>query len=56
MVEEFVKDEQGDNVLHEDGSAQRKMIGALTSMILEHWFGSETEILDKNSHILMNLK
>ena len=49
MAKEFVNDEQGDIVLHEDGSAQINMIGALTSIFLENWCGSETEISDKHS-------
>jgi hypothetical protein len=44
-------------VIHNpDGTVISNMIGALTSMILEHWCGSETEIADKNEVILMNLK
>lgn len=32
------------------------MIGALTTLILEHWFGTETEISDKHETVLMNMK
>jgi len=32
------------------------MIGALTSMIVEHWCRSEAEMADKHEVILMNLR
>ena len=56
MEVEVLKDENGDVIHNPDGSTIINMIGALTSMILEHWCGSETEIADKNEVILMNLK
>ena len=56
MESEVLKDEQGDIVFNPDGTPQSNMIGALTSMILEHWCGSEIEIADKNEMILMNIK
>lgn len=33
---------------HENGQPQSNMIGALTTMILEHWCGTEKEIADKH--------
>lgn len=42
MEEEVLKDEKGDVIHNSDGSVIINMIGALTSMILEHWCGSET--------------
>ena len=56
MEEEVLKDEKGDVIHNPDDTVINNMIGALTSMILEHWCGSETEIADKNEVILMNLK
>jgi len=56
MEAEVLKDEKGDVIHNPDGTVISNMIGALTSMILEHWCGSETEIADKNEVILMNLK
>lgn len=56
MEEEVLKDEAGDIINNPYGSTMSKMIGSLTSMILEHWCGSEIEIADKNEVILMNLK
>jgi hypothetical protein len=32
------------------------MIGALTTLILEHWCGTEEEIIEKHELILMNIK
>jgi hypothetical protein len=32
------------------------MIGALTTLILEHWCGTEEELADKHELILMNIK
>ena len=32
------------------------MIGALTTAILEHWCGTESELVDKHELILMNMK
>lgn len=56
MEAEVLKDETGDVNHNPDGTTISNMIGALTSMILEHWCRSETEIQDKNEVILMNLK
>jgi len=56
MAEEIVKDVVGDIVYNEDGNPQNNMIGALTSFILEHMCGAETEISGKHSLVLMNLK
>ena len=52
----MLKDEKGDGIHNPDGTVRNNMIGALTSMILEHWCGSETEIANKHEVILMNLK
>jgi hypothetical protein len=43
-------------VYHADGSPMSNMIGALTTLILEHWCGTETEISDKHETVLMNMK
>lgn len=56
MQDELLKDEAGDIIHNPDGTTQNNMIGALTSMILEHWCGSKIEIADKHEVILMNLK
>lgn len=56
MEAEVLKDEKGDVIHNSDGLVISNMIRALTSMILEHWCGSEIEIADKNEVILMNLK
>lgn len=56
MAEEIVKNGAGDVLHKEDGNPQSNMIGALTSIILKHWCGAESEISDKHSLILMNLK
>jgi hypothetical protein len=32
------------------------MIGALTTLILEHWCGTKQEITDKDALIFMNMK
>lgn len=56
MEKELLKDEAGDIIHNIDGTPQNNMIGALTSMILEHWCSSETEIANKHEIILMNLK
>jgi hypothetical protein len=56
MEAEVLKDEQGDIVYHSDGTAMNNMIGALTTLILEHWCGTETEIADKHEIVLMNMK
>lgn len=56
MEEELLKDEARDIIHNPNSSTISNMIGALTSMILEHWCGSETEILDKNEVTFMNLK
>jgi hypothetical protein len=51
-----LKDEQGDIVYHSDGTPMNNMIGALTTLILEHWCGTEAEISDKHEIVLMNMK
>jgi hypothetical protein len=56
METETLKDEQGDIVYHSDGTPMNNMIGALTTLILEHWCGTETEISDKHEIVLMNMK
>lgn len=56
MEEEIWKDEAGDIVLKEYGTPHNNMIGALTTIILEHWFRTEKEIVEKHSIILMNMK
>jgi len=56
MEEECLKDTEGNFIHIADGSVQRNMVGALTSMILEDWCGSEEELADKHEVILMNLK
>jgi hypothetical protein len=56
MEAENLKDEQGDLVYHTDGTPMNNMIGALTTLILEHWCGTETEISDKHETVLMNMK
>jgi hypothetical protein len=56
MEAENLKDEQGDIVYHSDGTAMNNMIGALTTLILEHWCGTETEIAGKHELVLMNMK
>lgn len=56
MERELLKDEVGDIIHNRDGTTQSNMIGALTSMILEHWCGSETEIANKHEVILINFK
>ena len=56
MEVETLKDEQGDIVYHSDGTPMNNMIGALTTLILEHWCGTETEIADKHEIVLMNMK
>jgi hypothetical protein len=56
MESESLKDEQGDIVYHSDGTPMNNMIGALTTLILEHWCGTETEISDKHETVLMNMK
>jgi hypothetical protein len=56
MESENLKDEQGDIVYHADGTAMNNMIGALTTLILEHWCGTEREISDKHETVLMNMK
>lgn len=47
MEEEVLKDEKGDVIHNPDGTTTGNMIGALTSMVLEHWCGSEAEIAEK---------
>jgi hypothetical protein len=56
MEAENLKDEQGDIVYHSDGTTMNNMIGALTTLILEHWCGTEREISDKHETVLMNMK
>lgn len=56
MEEKCLKDAEGNIIHNSDGSVQSNMIRALTSMILEHWCGSEEELADKHEVILMNLK
>ena len=56
MEKEVLRDDARDIIFHEDGKPQSNMIGALTTMILEHWCGIEHEISDKHSLILMNSK
>jgi hypothetical protein len=56
MESETLKDEQGDIVYHSDGTTMNNMIGALTTLILEHWCGTEKEISDKHETVLMNMK
>ena len=56
MEEQLRKDEQGNIVHNSDGTIQNNVIGALTSMIVEHWCGSDVEIVDKHEIILMKLK
>jgi hypothetical protein len=56
MEAKMLKDEQGDIVYHSDGNPMNNMIGALTTLILEHWCGTEAEISDKHEIVLMNMK
>ena len=56
MEKEVLIDDPGDIIFHEDRKPQRNVIGALTTMILEHWCGTKHEISDKHSLILMNSK
>jgi hypothetical protein len=56
MEEKILRDEQGDVVYHIDGTPHNNMIGALTTTILEHWCGTEAELVDKHELILMNMK
>ena len=56
MENEVLRDDAGDIIFHEDEKPQSNMIRALTTMILEHWCGTEHEISDKHSLILMNSK
>jgi len=56
MEEQLLKDKQGNIIHNTDGTVQNNMIGSLTSMIVEHWHGSEAEMDDKHEVILMNLK
>ena len=56
MENEILKYEGGDIIHNLDGSPQSNMIGALTSLILEHWCGGEIELENKHEMILMNLK
>jgi hypothetical protein len=56
MEAEVLKDEEGDIVYHTDGTPVNNMIGALTTLILEHWCGTENEIADKHEIVLMNMK
>ena len=51
MAKETLKDDNGDIIFHEDGKTLSNMIGALTTMILEHWCGTENEISDKHALI-----
>ena len=39
MEKEVVKDEQGDIMFNPDGTSQCNMIGALTTLIYEHFCG-----------------
>jgi hypothetical protein len=48
MEAEHLKDEQGDIVYHLNGTPQSNIIGALTTLILEHWCGIEEELADKH--------
>jgi hypothetical protein len=41
MEKEVLRDESGDVIYHENGLPQSNMIGALTTLILEHWCGTE---------------
>jgi hypothetical protein len=56
MEAEVLRDEQGDVVYHLNGTPQNNMIGALTTLILKHWCGTEKELADKHKMILMNVK
>lgn len=56
MEAEVLRDEQGDIVYHTDGTSHNNMIGALTTTILEHWCGTESELANKHELILMNMK
>ncbi|WP_208081231.1 hypothetical protein, partial [Bacteroides uniformis] len=56
MENELLHDKVGDIIHNFDGTPQNNMIGALNSLILEHWCGGETELEDKHEMILMNLK
>ena len=49
MEKETLKDDNGDIIFHEDGKPQSNMIRSLTTMILEHWCGTENEISDKHA-------
>ena len=55
MENEVLKDEVGDIIHNYDGAPQSNMIRALTSFILEHWFGGEIELANKHEIILMNI-
>lgn len=50
MEKETLEDENGNIIFIEDRFAQNNMIGALTTMILEHWWGIE----QKNSKQTLN--
>jgi hypothetical protein len=41
MEKEVLKDESGYIIYHENGLLERNMIGALTTLILEHWCGTK---------------
>jgi hypothetical protein len=56
MESGVLKDEEGDIVYHPDGTTVNNMIGALTTLILEHWCGTKNEIADKHEIVLMNMK
>lgn len=56
MEKETLEDENGNIIFIEDRFAQNNMIGALTTMILEHWWGIEQKIANKHSIIMMNMK
>jgi hypothetical protein len=56
MEKEVLKYEIDDAIYHENGNPQRNMIGSLTTLILRHWCGTEKEIAEKHSLILMNMK
>ena len=43
-------------MFHPDGTTMNNMVGALTTLIQEHFCGAEFAVTDKNELILMNLK
>ena len=56
MEREVLKDENGDVMFNLDGTSINNMIGALTTMIQEHFCGVDVTLSDKHEMVLMNLK